>query len=320
VTASAPEVSGIEAGIQNSVMGMMGSMGGAAAGAGPVQYPEYVAPPLPQCPAGKQQCSRPECGEYNGCWEPSPLDASGWKCKCLSPPPPPAPGSPNWLSDPKNQVQAPPQGEIANSAMLGMYESGKIALNLEKYLKASADKLESQAELGRMIVDDIKKAQPCKLVVAEDGEMDCEVGLDGQIIPPNGEIGEKVGTVDDVPAAEGDAAGAAGQEGEDKKKGLLGLGMFGLKQTKGSQSLAQSGEMEVNPSLVKTRRMTAEEGHALGKRLEAIKGYDKSLSARDQSEIKQLEYSARQYNGDAARPAASLLFSGLLALAVASFV
>jgi hypothetical protein len=152
VTASAPEVSGIEAGIQNSVMGMMGSMGGDAAGAGPVQYPEYVAPPLPQCPPGKQQCSRPECGVYNGCWEPSPLDASGWKCKCLSPPPPPAPGSPNWLSDPKNQVQAPPQGEIANSAMLGMYESGKIALNLEKYLKASADKLESQAELGRMVM------------------------------------------------------------------------------------------------------------------------------------------------------------------------
>jgi hypothetical protein len=170
------------------------------------------------------------------------------------------------------------------------------------------------------IVDDIKKAQPCKLVVAEDGEMECEVGLDGQVIPPDGEIGDKVGTVDEVPAAEGDAAGEAGQEGEDKKKGLLGLGMFGLKQTKGSQSLAQSGEMEVNPSLVKTRRMTAAEGQALGKRLEAIKGYDKSLSARDQSEIKQLEYSARQYNGDAARPVASLLFSGLLALAVASFV
>jgi hypothetical protein len=151
VTASAPEVSGIETGIENNIMGMIGSMGGAAASAGPVQYPQYVAPPLPQCPAGKQQCSRPECGEYNGCWEPSPLDASGWKCKCLSPPPPPAPGSPNWLSDPENQVQAPPQGEIANSAMLGMYESGKIALNLEKYLKASADKLESQAELGRMV-------------------------------------------------------------------------------------------------------------------------------------------------------------------------
>ena len=63
----------------------------------------------------------------------------------------PAPGSANWLSKPNNQIQSPPAAAIAQSAMLGQYETGKIALDLDNFLKGSAEKLEAQAALGRLV-------------------------------------------------------------------------------------------------------------------------------------------------------------------------
>lgn len=211
----------------------------------------------------------------------------------------------------------PPAGEIANSAMLGMYETGKIALNLEGYLKANADKLEAQAELGQIVVDEIKAAQPCKLVVAEDGEMECEITLDGKVVPPDGVVGEKVGTTDQVG---GGPAAAAADAAPAPSKGAFGLGVLGLKQARSARGSQLAEEESGQPVMVKTRRLTKEEALALGRSIGSIKEVDKSLSARDQSEIKQLEISAKNYNGTGAGPSASIFMTALVAVAVAFLV
>jgi len=261
-------------------------MGG---GAPPYPFPAMQPAAAPTCEAGQTACAKPGCGKVGGCWVADKTQASGWMCTCLVEPPV-IPGSNNWLADPANQVQSPPMGEIANSGMLGMYETGKIALNLDKYLKHSAAKLESQAELGKLIVNEIKAAQPCKLVPGKNGLMECE---DGTAAPTEA---EKEG-------------------GEEKKKGLLGLGILGLKQVRGGSSLAEAGQESGDDE--GTRPMTIAEAQELAKAIAQVKIDDKGMPARDREEIKELDEAALNYKGDASRPAASLLVAALTALLVA---
>uniref|UniRef100_A0A7S0YVI0 Uncharacterized protein n=1 Tax=Hemiselmis tepida TaxID=464990 RepID=A0A7S0YVI0_9CRYP len=290
VTATDAEVASTEATAEGEIMG-----GGGAAGAAPYAFPPQQPPPAPTCEAGQTPCAKPGCGEVGGCWIPDTTQPSGYMCECLVAPPI-TPGSLAWLSNPANQVQSPPGGEIANSGMLGMYETGKIALNLDKYLKHSASKLESQAELGRLIVNEIKAAQPCKLVQTPNGEMQCE----------------------DKAAATSDADKAAG---EKKKNGLLGLGILGLKQVRGGSSLAEEGQSsEEAPAAGEQgtgyHPVTPAMAKALAAAISKVEVDDKGLPARDREEIKELDTAASEYKGDAARPAASLLLAALTALLV----
>lgn len=157
----------------------MAPMAPGAPMAGPPQVP--AAAPQ-QCAAGLTPCARPSCGAIGGCWE-LPAGATEYVCTCMTPPALAAPapiiaGSPQWLEDPKNQVQGPPMEAAMGSLGMAQYESGKIALQLDRYLKASAEKATAQAELGKLILADVKALQPCQLVTKEDGTTMCADGSD----------------------------------------------------------------------------------------------------------------------------------------------
>jgi len=157
-----------------------------------------VAPPAPAqtCPAGQTPCARPSCGAIGGCWS-LPAGATAYVCTCMTPPEagPVIPGSTAWLEKPENQVEGPPMGAAMGSMGMAQYETGKVAMQLDRYLKASADKAAAQAELGKIVLDDVKALQPCPLKTAEDGTVTCEDGSDPK---------------------------------DRKSKGLLGLGFLGL--------------------------------------------------------------------------------------------
>jgi len=293
-------VAGAEAGAEAAIEGDMAAAAGPGGPGGAMPaYTFPTAPPVqaPTCAAGLTPCAKPKCGKIGGCWEANPEDPTGWTCTCMAMPPPPAPGSLGWLAKPENQVQAPPAGEIANSAMLGMYETGKIALNLDNYLKYSASKIESQAELGKMIVNEIKAAQPCKLVTNPDGAVVCQ---DGGAVPTE----EKAA------------------EGEKKKKGLLGLGVLGLRQVGGASTLAEEGqeaEGEKAEAKVSTRPIAIAEAQKFAKVVASLEKQDSGLPSREREEIKELETASADYKGSgASRPAASLLMAALTACLVAA--
>jgi hypothetical protein len=124
--------------------------------------------PAPTCAAGLTPCSKPSC-PVGGCWE-LPAGAAAYVCTCLAVPEPveqpgatPAyvvPGSQEWLEQDKNKLQGPPPEADMASAGLAQYEAGKVAYQLDRYLKAASDKAQSQAALSKIILADVKALQP----------------------------------------------------------------------------------------------------------------------------------------------------------------
>ena len=115
-------------------------------------------------------------------------------------------------------------------------------------------------------MNEIKQAQPCKLIETEDGGMECEVKADGTEVKATDASGT-------VQATEGDAAGA------EKKKGLLGLGILGLKQMR-SSSTNTLEESTVADGAVGTRPISVSEARDLAKALQGIQVNDGNLSVR----------------------------------------
>jgi len=151
----------------------MAPMEGAAPMAPPMEGAAPMAPkagaaPAPTCAAGLTPCSKPSC-PVGGCWE-LPAGAAAYVCTCMAVPEPveqpgatPAyvvPGSQEWLEQDQNKLQGPPPEASMASAGLAQYEAGKVAYQLDRYLKAASDKAQSQAALGKLILADVKALQP----------------------------------------------------------------------------------------------------------------------------------------------------------------
>ena len=89
-----------------------------------------------------------------GCITPSPNGML--VCACPPPPPPPGPpvvGSPEWVMQNKFED---PGAAAAAGPNLAMYEAGNVAVNLNKYLQAQSEKAAAQAEMGQIILKDLK--------------------------------------------------------------------------------------------------------------------------------------------------------------------
>jgi len=74
-----------------------------------------------------------------------------WECQCPPPPPPPVVGSPEWTNSEEQRIVDPGIETAAVGPNLAMYETGKIAVNLNAYLKASADRTKTQGEIENLI-------------------------------------------------------------------------------------------------------------------------------------------------------------------------
>jgi len=87
-----------------------------------------------------------------------------WECQCPPPPPPPVVGSPEWINSKEQQIVDPGVETAAVGPNLAMYETGKIAVNLNAYLKASADRTKTQGEIENLIY---KVSLKCELECRE---------------------------------------------------------------------------------------------------------------------------------------------------------
>ena len=144
----------------------------AAPMAAPMAAPAAAAPAGPatgpQCAPPAVQCINAACMGDLGCSE---VQNGQEVCGCVAPPPPPPPpaivmGSPQWQEMPENKMEAP--GPAAEAGMnLAAYEAGPISVQLASYLKNKAAKAAVQAEMGQIILKELKDAQPCELVTAE---------------------------------------------------------------------------------------------------------------------------------------------------------
>ncbi|EKX32541.1 hypothetical protein GUITHDRAFT_148564 [Guillardia theta CCMP2712] len=148
-------------------------------------YPQYYQPaPVPQmlqgapiCPNNGQQCKNALCEGDMGCVQ---QDPSG-QLRCACPPPPsttaapettpPPVGSQQWLQ--QHAVQAPGPSQAAAGMNLATYESGNVALQLQKYLQSRADKAEVKSKIMAIQLKALEKAQPCHLVTLDDGSVQC---------------------------------------------------------------------------------------------------------------------------------------------------
>ena len=87
-----------------------------------------------------------------GCYEElGTPPAVTFECQCPPPPPPPIVGSEGWLHSEDQEMEDPGPEAAAAGPNLAMYEAGNVAVNLNNYLKASADKVKTQAQIEGLI-------------------------------------------------------------------------------------------------------------------------------------------------------------------------
>jgi hypothetical protein len=151
---------------------------------------EAMAPPMPGAAPGEMpgapacgaaaQCMNAECANSMGCVSQEATGAvlctcPGAPAPAPPPPPPPVAGSEAWLQEPDNALEAPgPEAGMAG-ANLAMYESGNVAVNLNKYLAYKAAREMADGEMDKLLLNDLKKAQPCEIVM-EGGKAKCKAG------------------------------------------------------------------------------------------------------------------------------------------------
>ena len=134
---------------EGAVAGDLAAAVGVAAGAGPGAA--LGAPAATICAA---PCPNPACVDNNamGCYASHGVPpAVTWVCECPAPPPPPVVGSAAWLASDEQKIEDPGAENAAAGANLAMYQTGSIAVNLNRYLQASADKAKTQAEIEGLI-------------------------------------------------------------------------------------------------------------------------------------------------------------------------
>jgi hypothetical protein len=131
-----------------------GAMDPAVVAAVPAGVGPGAAMVAPVAEACASPCPNAECTLNGGmgCYKQLGVPpAVTFECSCPPPPPPPIVGSDAWLhSDEQNMVDPGPEAAAAGPN-LAMYEAGNVAVNLNAYLKASADKVKTQAQIEGLI-------------------------------------------------------------------------------------------------------------------------------------------------------------------------
>ena len=90
------------------------------------------AAPAPVCAT---PCPNAACTANNGmgCYEAlGEPPAVTWECNCPPPPPPPTPGSLAWQQEEEHQLADPGAEAAGAGSNLAMYESGDVAMNLDR--------------------------------------------------------------------------------------------------------------------------------------------------------------------------------------------
>ena len=90
------------------------------------------AAPAPVCAT---PCPNAACTANNGmgCYEAlGEPPAVTWECNCPPPPPPPTPGSLAWQQEEEHQFADPGAEAAGAGSNLAMYESGEVAMNLDR--------------------------------------------------------------------------------------------------------------------------------------------------------------------------------------------
>jgi len=173
--AVAGEVADPMAEVESGVAGAATVVAGTGPGAADMNVPAAAACANP--------CPNAECtiNAGTGCYEAvGQPPAVTWECQCPPPPPPPVVGSGDWINAEEQQIADPGAEAAQVGPNLAMYESGKIAVNLNAYLKASAERTKTQAAIENLIYKDLAAVSKGNGVEAEESAEEVTTGKEAE--------------------------------------------------------------------------------------------------------------------------------------------
>jgi len=174
--AVAGEVANPVAEVESGVAGAATVVAGTGPGAAAMNVPAAAACANP-CP--NAECSM---NAGMGCYEVSgqPPGPTSWECQCPPPPPPPVVGSGEWINAEEQQIADPGAEAAEVGPNLAMYESGKIAVNLNAYLHASAERTKTQAAIENLIYKDLAAVSKANGGEAEESAEEATTGKEAE--------------------------------------------------------------------------------------------------------------------------------------------